>query len=97
LERQGKRVQAVVHHGNVQDSRLFSEEVIVTTYDQIVCAVPGVPLSLPLSAGHAVAGALLMSRLVLDEVHLAWSISPEALTILFGILEFRQRLGCRLS
>jgi len=34
-----------------------------------------------------------MSRLVLDEVHLAWSISPEALTILFGILEFRQRLG----
>lgn len=93
LERQGERVQAVVHHGNVQDSRLFGEEVIVTTYDQIVCAVPGLPLSLPLSAGHAVAGALLMSRLVLDEVHLAWSISPEALTILFGILEFRQRLG----
>jgi len=93
LNRPGKPIQAVVHHGNVQDSRLFSEEVIVTTYDQIVCAVPGLPLSLPLSAGHAVAGALLMSRLVLDEVHLAWSISPEALTILFGILEFRQRLG----
>lgn len=93
LERSGKPVEAVVHHGNVQDSRLFSEEVVITTYDQIVCAVPGLPLSLPLSAGHAVAGALLMSRLVLDEVHLAWSISSEALTILFGILEFRQRLG----
>jgi CRISPR-associated endonuclease/helicase Cas3 len=93
LKRSGKPVEAVIHHGNVQDSRLFSEEVVVTTYDQIVCAVPGLPLSLPLSAGHAVAGALLMSRLVLDEVHLAWGISPEALTILLGILEFRQRLG----
>jgi len=93
LERCGKQIRVVVHHGNIQDSRLFSEEVVVTTYDQIVCAVPGLPLSLPLSAGHAVAGALLMARLVLDEVHLAWSISPEALTILLSILEFRQRLG----
>jgi CRISPR-associated endonuclease/helicase Cas3 len=93
LRRNGTPVQAVVHHGDVQDSWLFSEEVVVTTYDQIVCAVPGLPLSLPLSAGHAVAGALLMSRLVLDEVHLAWGISPEALTILLGILEFRQNLG----
>lgn len=93
LQRAGTPIQAVVHHGNVQDSHLFSEEVVVTTYDQIVCAVPGLPLSLPLSAGHAVAGALLMSRLVLDEVHLAWSISPDALSILFGILQFRQRLG----
>lgn len=93
LERNGKQIQVVVHHGAAQDSWLFSEEVAVTTYDQIVCAVPGLPLSLPLSAGHAVAGALLMSRLVLDEVHLAWGISSEALTILLGILEFRQNLG----
>ncbi len=93
LKRNGREIQAVVHHGNVQDSRLFTEEVVVTTYDQIVCAVPGLPLSLPLNAGHAIAGALLMSRLVLDEVHLAWSISSEALTILLSILEFRQRLG----
>jgi len=93
LQRNGTPVHAVVHHGDVQNSWLFSEEVVVTTYDQIVCAVPGLPLSLPLSAGHAVAGALLMSRLVLDEVHLAWGISPEALTILLGIVEFRQSLG----
>jgi CRISPR-associated endonuclease/helicase Cas3 len=86
-------VDAVVHHGDARGSRLFSEEVVVTTYDQIVCAVPGLPLSLPLSAGHAVAGALLMSRLILDEVHLAWGISREALTILLGILEFRENLG----
>jgi CRISPR-associated endonuclease/helicase Cas3 len=93
LRRNGAPIQAVVHHGDAQDSWLFSEEVVITTYDQIVCAVPGLPLSLPLSAGHAVAGALLMSRLVLDEVHLAWGISPEALTILLGIVEFRQSLG----
>jgi CRISPR-associated endonuclease/helicase Cas3 len=93
LERSGKNIHVAVHHGDIFESELFGEEVVVTTYDQIVCAVPGLPLSLPLSAGHAVAGALLMSRLVLDEVHLAWSISPEALVILFGILEFRQRLG----
>lgn len=93
INRQPKPVEVVVHHGNVHDSLLFSEEVVVTTYDQIVCAVPGLPLSLPLSAGHAIAGALVMSRLILDEVHLAWSISSEALTILLGILEFRQRLG----
>jgi CRISPR-associated endonuclease/helicase Cas3 len=93
LRRNGKQIQVVVHHGKSRGSWLLSEEVAVTTYDQIVCAVPGLPLSLPLSAGHAVAGALLMSRLVLDEVHLAWGISPEALTILLGILEFRKNLG----
>jgi CRISPR-associated endonuclease/helicase Cas3 len=93
LRRNGKEISVVVHHGKSEGSWLLSEEVAVTTYDQIVCAVPGLPLSLPLSAGHAVAGALLMSRLVLDEVHLAWGISPEALTILLGILEFRKNLG----
>ncbi len=93
LQRNGEPIKVAVHHGSVQDSWLLSEEVAVTTYDQIVCAVPGLPLSLPLSAGHAVAGALLMSRLVLDEAHLAWGISPEALTILLGIVEFRQNLG----
>ena len=93
IRRDGGPVHAVVHHGDAQRSWLFSEEAVVTTYDQIVCATPGLPLSLPLTAGHAVAGALLMSRLVLDEVHLAWGISPEALTILLGILQFRQNLG----
>lgn len=92
LLRDGKPINAVVHHGQIKGSWLFTEEVVVTTYDQIVCAIPGLPLSLPLSAGHAVAGALLMSTLVLDEVHLAWNISTEALTILFGILEFRKNL-----
>lgn len=93
LKRNGQPLQPVIHHGDTQESMLFSEEVIVTTYDQVVCAVPGLPLSLPLKAGHAVAGALLMSRLVLDEVHLAWGISDQALTILLAIIDFRQKLG----
>jgi len=93
LKRDGKEISAVIHHGDAQDSFLFSEEVVVTTYDQVVCGVPGLPLSLPLKAGHAVAGALLMSRLILDEVHLAWGISDQALNILLAIIEFRKRLG----
>ena len=75
LKRNGRAIEPTIHHGDTQESLLFSEEVVVTTYDQVVCAVPGLPLSLPLRAGHAVAGALLMSRLILDEVHLAWGIS----------------------
>ncbi len=93
LTRNGKPIEPVIHHGDSQESLLFSEEVVVTTYDQVVCGVPGLPLSLPLKAGHAVAGALLMSRLILDEVHLAWGISPQALSILLGIIDFRQKLG----
>lgn len=83
----------VVHHGGLQESSLFSEEVVITTYDQVVAGVPGLPLSLPLRAGHAVAAALLMSRLIFDEAHLAWAISDQALPILFGILGSRSRLG----
>lgn len=93
LNRNGKDIKAVIHHGDVQESKLFSEEVVITTYDQVVCAVPGLPLSLPLRAGHAVAGALLMSRLILDETHLAWSISDKALSILLAIIEFRKKLN----
>ena len=92
LRRNGQPVNAVIHHGDQQDSILFGEEVVITTYDQVVCGVPGVPLSLPLKAGHAVAGALLMSRLILDEAHLAWGISDQALTILLGIVDFRTKL-----
>ncbi|MCF6154894.1 MAG: CRISPR-associated helicase Cas3' [Candidatus Brocadia sp.] len=93
LNRNGKQIPAVIHHGDVQESKLFGEEVVITTYDQVVCAVPGLPLSLPLKAGHAIAGALLMSRLILDETHLAWSISEKALSILLAIIDFRQKLG----
>ncbi|GAN31835.1 MAG: CRISPR-associated helicase Cas3' [Candidatus Brocadia sp. AMX2] len=93
LNRNGKQIPAVIHHGDIQESKLFGEEVVITTYDQVVCAVPGLPLSLPLKAGHAVAGALLMSRLILDETHLAWSISDKALSILLAIIDFRQKLG----
>jgi len=93
LRRHDQKIHAVIHHGDMQESLLFSEEVVVTTYDQVICGVPGLPLSLPLKAGHAVAGALLMSRLILDEVHLAWGISEKALTILLGIIQFRQNLG----
>ncbi len=93
LSRSGVAADPKIHHGDQQDSYLFSEEVVVTTYDQVVCAVPGLPLSLPLSAGHAVAAAVLMSRLVLDEAHLARGISPEALPILLGIVESRAKLG----
>ncbi len=93
LHRDGKEINAKIHHGDSQESILFSEEVVITTYDQVVCGVPGLPLSLPLKAGHAVAGALLMSRLILDEVHLAWNISEHALSILLGIIDFRNKFG----
>ena len=87
------KAEVVIHHGDQQDSNLFSERVVVTTYDQIVCGTPGLPLSFSLKAGHAVAGALIMSRLILDEVHMAWSISRDSLSILLGIIAFRKRFG----
>jgi CRISPR-associated helicase Cas3 len=93
IRRNNKKLFPVLHHGDIQESNLFGEEVIITTYDQVVCGVPGLPLSLPLKAGHAVAGALMMSRLILDETHLAWSISDNALSILLGIVEFRRKFG----
>ncbi|RUM89845.1 MAG: hypothetical protein DSZ24_00225 [Thermodesulfatator sp.] len=85
--------QAVIHHGDLQESRLLAEEAVLTTYDQIVCAAAGLPLSFSLSAGHAVAGGLFQGTLVLDEVHLARGISSEALLILFGILYQRRKFG----
>ncbi len=88
-----QQVRAVIHHGDLQESQLFGEQVVVTTYDQVVCGTPGLPLSFSLRAGHAVAGALLMSRLVLDEAHLAWGISKAALSVLLGMVGFRRRLG----
>lgn len=89
----GNKLNPVIHHGGVQDSTLFNEDFVVTTYDQVVCGVPGLPLSLPLKSGHAVAGALLMSRLIFDEAHLAWGISKEALSILLAIAKFRLNFG----
>ncbi|MBT9140320.1 MAG: CRISPR-associated endonuclease/helicase Cas3 [Dehalococcoidia bacterium] len=93
FKRDNTSLAPVIHHGDTQESELFSEEVVITTYDQVVCGVPGLPLSLPLSAGHAVSGALLMSCLILDEVHLAWGISDQALTILLAIIDFRRKLN----
>jgi len=93
LKRGGQPIQVVTHHGSVQESTLFSEEFIVTTYDQIVCGAPGLPLSLPLKSGHTVAGALLLSRLIFDEAHLAWGISDQALSILLAIAKFRLGFG----
>jgi CRISPR-associated endonuclease/helicase Cas3 len=93
FRRNGTQIDPKIHHGDTQESHLFGEEVVVTTYDQVVCGTPGLPLSLSLRAGHAVAGALLMSRLILDEAHLAWGISPKALSILLGIIDFRTKLG----
>ena len=92
-ERNGEKLTTAIHHGAARESTLFGEEFVVTTYDQLVCAVPGLPLSLPLKAGHAIAGALMMSRLVLDEAHLAWAISKDALSILLAIVKTRSSLG----
>lgn len=92
-KRNNQPISTVIHHGDAQDSNLFTEEVVITTYDQVVCAVPGLPLSLPLKAGHAIAGATLLSRLIFDEGHLAWGISKQALSILLGILSFRRKIG----
>ena len=92
-KRNGQELKTATHHGAVQESTLFGEEFIVTTYDQVVCGVPGLPLSLSLKAGHSVAGALIMSRLVLDEAHLAWAISKDALSILLAIVKTRSSFG----
>ncbi|MCL5773704.1 MAG: hypothetical protein M1536_04920 [Firmicutes bacterium] len=40
LVRNGIHIKPVIHHGDAHESLLFSEEFIVTTYDQVVCGVP---------------------------------------------------------
>src|SRR5438094_10397743 len=37
LRRDGKAIEPKIHHGDTQESVLFGEEVVVTTYDQVVC------------------------------------------------------------
>lgn len=80
-----------VHHGEKQESRTLIEPICITTMDQYFTAFAGAPLSFAISSGHAVAGALLTSYSVFDEVHL---LSPSrGLPLLFAILKLRQRWG----
>src|SRR5260370_42420692 len=44
LSRNGTPIEPKIHHGDTQESLLFGEEVVVTTYDQVVCGTPGLPL-----------------------------------------------------
>lgn len=85
------RFQPVVHHGDVPESRFFSERAIVTTIDQYFTAFAGAPLSWASHLSHATAGAVLTSYSVFDEVHL---LSPQkGLHLLFAALYLRKRWG----
>jgi CRISPR-associated endonuclease/helicase Cas3 len=75
----------------VQESEIFAERIGVTTIDQYLTGFAGAPLSFASSSGHAVAGAIVASLSVFDEVHL---LGPErGLPLLYGVLQQRWRWG----
>ncbi len=83
--------QPVVHHGDEPESKFFSEPAIITTIDQYFTAFAGAPLSWASHLSHSVAGAVLTSYSVFDEVHL---LSPQkGLQLLFAVLYLRKRWG----
>lgn len=84
---------ATIHHGQQTDSEMFREPAIITTIDQYLTAFAGVPLSFAAKSGHAVAGALLTSYSVFDEVHLL--DARAGLPLLFAMLYQRQDWGLR--
>lgn len=93
LDRKGFNAtyQPTIHHGQQQESEIFAERVAVTTIDQYLAGFAGAPLSFASKSGHAVAGAIVGSYSVFDEVHL---LGPErGLPLLYAILQQRQRWG----
>lgn len=93
LERQGfgKAYRPTIHHGQQQESEIFAERVGVTTIDQYLAGFAGAPLSFSSRSGHAVAGAIVASYSVFDEVHL---LGPErGLPLLYAVLQQRKRWG----
>lgn len=91
-----------VHTGEHPESMIFSEQACVTTSDQYLAAFAGAPLSSftdsttnwrvgRVKVGHAVAGAVLTSYSVFDEVHL---LDPKnGLQLLMAVLAQRRRWG----
>jgi len=93
LERQGfgQAYRPAIHHGQQQESEIFAERVGVTTIDQYLAGFAGAPLSFSSKSGHAVAGAIVASYSVFDEVHL---LGPErGLPLLYAVLQQRRRWG----
>jgi CRISPR-associated endonuclease/helicase Cas3 len=93
LKRQGfgEKYQPAIHHGQQQESEIFAERVGVTTIDQYLAGFAGAPLSFSSRSGHAVAGAIVASYSVFDEVHL---LGPErGLPLLYAVLQQRRRWG----
>jgi len=93
LERQGfgEVYRPAIHHGQQQESEIFAERVGVTTIDQYLAGFAGAPLSFSSRSGHAVAGAIVASYSVFDEVHL---LGPErGLPLLYAVLQQRKRWG----
>lgn len=93
LERQGfgQIYRPTIHHGQQQESEIFAERVGVTTIDQYLAGFAGAPLSFSSRSGHAVAGAIVASYSVFDEVHL---LGPErGLPLLYAVLQQRKRWG----
>lgn len=56
--------------GGESDDPFFEADVIFTTIDQLLSGYLGLPVSLPNRLGNMVAGALIGSFIVIDEVHL---------------------------
>lgn len=93
LEQQGfsQMYRPTIHHGQQQESEIFAERVGVTTIDQYLAGFAGAPLSFSSRSGHAVAGAIVASYSVFDEVHL---LGPErGLPLLYAVLQQRRRWG----
>lgn len=82
-----------IHHGQQQESEIYAERVGVTTIDQYLAGFAGAPLSFSSKSGHALAGAIVGSYSVFDEVHL---LGPErGLPLLYALLKQRQSWGLR--
>jgi len=91
LQGLGKTYTPTIHHGQQQESEIFAERVGVTTIDQYLAGFAGAPLSFSSKSGHAVAGAIVASYSVFDEVHL---LGPErGLPLLYAVLQQRKRWG----
>lgn len=82
-------IEAVIHHSEEPESKIFSERAIITTVDQYFTAFAGAPISWSPAKSHAAAGATLTSYAVFDEVHL---LNPKnGLQLLSAILKLRNR------
>lgn len=93
LAHHGRDCSVAIHHGLQPDSARFCEPAVITTIDQYLTAFAGAPLSFTAKNGHAVAGALLTSYSVFDEVHLL--DAKAGLPLLFAMLRQRQDWGLR--